>query len=444
MKFNTIEELLNYTENIKGKTFKEIDSKNLLESTTNLKGNKGILGHVVESGFYDYPINSNPQADFDEIGVELKVTGYVKSKTGKLRAKERVSLSKIDYFNIINEEYQFSKLISKNKKILFIWYLYEKGKDIGDFVITDYQLYDMSQDEEVFKNDFKLIQEKVKKGLAHELSEGDTSYLGACTKAATSDIRTKQPNSHILAKPRAYSLKNAYMTGILRSINITEVTRKGFKTVEEYIYSKLGPYLGRVQLEILEEVTGKTYTEKVPKNINKLITDAILGKDSELPEKDDLFKKTSFIIKNLPLTPKGTPRERMSFRTLRLSEFEEDWDNSDWKAYFEETTLIVICWREPHTKARNGQRELFRVKKISFNDDDLRSFEITYNLIKETIEKQDTSLLPTPNTFEGQYLVVAPKGVKGDNAYVNFFKNDKTKVTFMLTKDFLQKKLEKV
>ena len=201
MKFNTIEELLNYTENIKGKTFKEIDSKNLLESTTNLKGNKGILGHVVESGFYDYPINSNPQADFDEIGVELKVTGYVKSKTGKLRAKERVSLSKIDYFNIINEEYQFSKLISKNKKILFIWYLYEKGKDIGDFVITDYQLYDMSQDEEVFKNDFKLIQEKVKKGLAHELSEGDTSYLGACTKAATSDIRTKQPNSHILAKP---------------------------------------------------------------------------------------------------------------------------------------------------------------------------------------------------------------------------------------------------
>lgn len=444
MKFNTIEELLDYTENIKGKTFKEIDSKNLLENTTNLKRNKGILGHVVESGFYDYPINSNPQADFDEIGVELKVTGYVKTKKGKVRAKERVSLSKIDYFSIINEEYEFSKLISKNKKILFIWYLYEKGKDISDFVITDYQLYDMSQDEDIFKNDFELIRTKVEKGLAHELSEGDTSYLGACTKAATSDIRTTQPNSHILAKPRAYSLKNAYMTGILRSINITEVTSKGFKTVEEYIYSKLGPYLGKIQLDILKEVTGKVYEEKIPKNINKLITDAIIGKDIDLPKKDELFQKTSFIIKNLPLTPKGKPRERMSFRTISLSEFEKDWEDSDWKSYFEETTLIVICWREPHSKAKNGQRELFRVKKISFNDEDLKSFEITYNLIKETIEKRDTSLLPTPNTFEGQYLVVAPKGVKGDNAYVNFFKKDKTKVTFMLTKEFLQKKLENI
>ena len=82
MKFNTIEELLHYTEAIKGRTFKEIDSEHLLENTTNLKRNKGILGHVVESGFYKYPINSNPQADFDKIGVELKVTGYKKNKKG--------------------------------------------------------------------------------------------------------------------------------------------------------------------------------------------------------------------------------------------------------------------------------------------------------------------------------------------------------------------------
>ena len=40
MKFNTIEELLEFTEAIKGKTFKEIDYKNLLENTKNLKRNK--------------------------------------------------------------------------------------------------------------------------------------------------------------------------------------------------------------------------------------------------------------------------------------------------------------------------------------------------------------------------------------------------------------------
>ena len=443
MKFDTIEELLSYTEAIKGKTFKEIDTKHLLDNTTNLKRNKGILGHVVESGFYKYPINSNPQADFDEIGVELKVTGYKKSKKGVISAKERVSLSKIDYNTIVYEDYEYSKLISKNKNILFIWYLYEKDKDIGDFKITNYQLYDMSQDEEIFRNDFNIIKEKVKNGLAHELSEGDTSYLGACTKAATSNDRTSQPYSYVLAKPRAYSLKNSYMTGILRSMKTTvSVHTNKYKTVEEYIYTKIRPYIGKTQLGILEEVSGRTYNEKIPKNISKIVTDLIIGKDSQLPLESDLFTKTSFIIKNLPLTPNGKPRERMSFRTLQLSEFEEDWENSDWKTYFEETTLLTILWREPNTKARNGYRELVGVKSISFDDDDLESFKISYNMIKETIEKRDTSLLPTPNSFEGQILVVAPKGQKGDDAYNNFFNKDRTKVTFMLTKDLLYDKIK--
>ena len=63
-------------------------------------------------------------------------------------------------------------------------------------------------------------------------------------------------------------------------------------------------------------------------------------------------------------------------------------------------------------------------------------------MIKETIEKRDISLLPTPNSFEGQILVVAPKGQKGDDAYNNFFNKDRTKVTFMLTKDLLYDKIK--
>ena len=441
MKFNTIEELLNYTEAIKGKTFKEIDYKNLLENTKNLKRNKGILGHVVETGFYRYPINSNPQADFDKIGVELKVTGYKKNKKGEKSAKERVSLSKIDFNKIIDEEYEYSKLIYKNKKILFIWYFYEKGKDIGDFLITDYQLYDMSQDEETIKNDFYIIKQKVKDGRAHELSEGDTSYLGACTKARTSKDRTTQPNSEINAKPRAYSLKNSYMTGILNSIGTTiSFDTNEFKTVEEYVLAKLRPYIGKSQLEILEEITGDTYTEKIPKNLNKMITDKIIGKDDELAEKHDLFKKTSFIIKNSPITPKGTYRERMSFRNLTLSEFEETWEDSYWKLFFDETTILNILWKEPKAGSKNGERILEGVNRISFNDDDLDLIERSYNMVKETIEKEDISLLPYPNSFEGQILEIGPKGQKSDDAYNTFFNKDTTKTCFFLNKETLFEK----
>ena len=74
MKFKTKEELLEYTSNIVGKTFEEIDSEHLLENE-NPKRQKGLLGHVVETGFYKYPRNSDSRADFEELDIELKVTG---------------------------------------------------------------------------------------------------------------------------------------------------------------------------------------------------------------------------------------------------------------------------------------------------------------------------------------------------------------------------------
>lgn len=33
------------------------------------------------------------------------------------------------------------------------------------------------------------------------------------------------------------------------------------------------------------------------------------------------------------------------------------------------------------------------------------------------------------NTFENQYLAIAPKGLKGEGIYNNFFENNKTKIS---------------
>lgn len=232
------------------------------------------------------------------------------------------------------------------------------------------------------------------------------------------------------------------MTGILREINEPKlITLSKFKTVEEYIKDKLRPYFGKTQVEIHEEITCIKYNEKIPKNISKMISDELIGKDNELVKKDEIFAKTSFIIKNLPIKDNGKPRERMSFKTISLSDFEEEWEDSFWKNYFEETTLIVICYQEVN-KSKNGFRILKDVKKISFDEEDLDEFKKTYNQIKLAIKKQDTSLLPTSsNGFKNQILEIAPKGVKGDNAYVNFFKKDKTKVAFMISKKLLIDKI---
>ena len=79
--FQSISELLNYTENIKGKKFKEFDKDNVL-NVTSLR-DKGKLGKLIETEFYKYPNNSNAKADFDNLGVELKVTSFKRNKTRK-------------------------------------------------------------------------------------------------------------------------------------------------------------------------------------------------------------------------------------------------------------------------------------------------------------------------------------------------------------------------
>lgn len=438
MNFNTIDELLEYTKQIKGKSFKEFDVNNVLTSNSKDKGN---LGKVIETGFYKYPNNNKAEADFANLGVELKVSGYIRNKNGTISAKERLVLGKIDYNNIVNEEFNFSHLLFKSKKILIIWYEYDKEKEYKDFIITDFQLYDMTGDSIVIKNDFELIKQKVIEGKAHLLSEGDTSYLGACTKGATGKDRTTQPFSSELARPRAYSLKNSYMTGILRNANIIlDVDNIEYKTVEEYVFAQIQKYIGKRQLDIFEQITNKKISGKTPKQLNKMISDELIGKDKELPSKNPLFQKVNYIIKNLPVNEMGYPIERMSFRNLILSEFEDNWEDSYWKTYFEEVTLVIICYRGDKG-SKNGERILEGVKQITFTDEDIELFGKTYNQVKKAIEEHDVSLLPQPKKFDGQILEVAPKGQKGDDAYINFFKKDTTKVCFMLDKDFLFSKL---
>lgn len=212
MSFQTEEELLQYTKNIVGKSFKDIDKKGVLEGN---RKDKGRLGKVVETGFYGYELNNRPEADFGELGIELKVSGFKTLKNGSWSPKERISLSMINFKDIVNEDFEFSNVVSKNKKLLIIWYEYKKGVSYSDFVIRDFQLYDMSVDERTIRKDFNAIKDKVSNGLAHKLSEGDSMILGAATKGKKGG-KVVQPYSDVLASTRAFSLKNSFFRKVLR------------------------------------------------------------------------------------------------------------------------------------------------------------------------------------------------------------------------------------
>lgn len=262
-----------YAKKMIGKTFREIWEENEMSSSGLLKEKtttdgymqshtnkhyKGGMGNLVEECYFKYKSNNDSDPDFKEAGVELKVTPYKKiGKKQELRAKERLIITMIDYYNLVKEpSFWESHVWKKAQLILLVWYLYEKGKENIDFHVDFVKLFTPpEEDRKIMEADYNKIVAKVRAGKAHELSEGDTLYLGAATKGATSADRRGQPYSDIEAKQRAFSFKNSYMTYVLNTYFVPDVT-----TYEPIVHGEVDDFEGYVVKKI-NAYRGKSVTE---------------------------------------------------------------------------------------------------------------------------------------------------------------------------------------
>ena len=113
-----------------GKSFQNIiddDIDNSLsERGSEDKKNKGNYGQILDERYFHYACDSDSNPDFNEAGVELKVTPCKENAKGALVAKERLILTMIDYFSVVNESFERSHLWHKCGKILLVYYLYQK------------------------------------------------------------------------------------------------------------------------------------------------------------------------------------------------------------------------------------------------------------------------------------------------------------------------------
>lgn len=173
-----------------------------------------------------------------------------------------------------------------------------------------------------------------------------------------------------------------------------------------------------------------------------MVSDRVVGKDQELPKKHEVFSKSSFLIKNIPIDENNRPIEKATFSTLQISDFTSPWEKSDWKMFFEEVTFIYVAYlgEKNGEKLGNGYRLLDRIFKITFTLEEIEGFGKTYNMIKEAIETKDMTKLPTASldSKDELKLVIAPKGRK-KGVYERFL-DDKKETCFMLNKDFMNKK----
>ena len=179
---------------------------------------KGQLGVILENCYFGYKPNSKKEADFSNVGIELKQTAIDKTKKGELRAGERLSITNISFDSPVEENFYQSHLWNKIKMILLVQYIRNKSVNRLDYRISFVNFFSPPEkDLMIIRQDYEKINDKIKAGKAHELSESDTLYLGAATKGATAQksMVPQYYGNHTLAKKRNYCYKQKYMNYVL-------------------------------------------------------------------------------------------------------------------------------------------------------------------------------------------------------------------------------------
>ena len=352
-----------YSQRMIGKSFREImeeddprpmmireNTPNEVSGVVQTKHNKGNLGQLIEEKFFHYACNNESRPDFEEAGVELKVTPFKINKNGSLSAKERLILTMIDYLTVVDEEFETSHFWIKSKLILLVYYLYQKDIKVNlDYRIKYSRLFTPpEQDVLIIQHDYNIIVGKIRAGKAHELSEGDTLYLGAATKASTSKDRRKQPFSDILAKPRAFAFKASYMTYILNNYIVKGkatyeriISKEPVDSFEDYVISSVDKYRGRSVGELCIEFD--VYVSKKPKNLEALLAYRMLGIKGNHAEE---FAKANVVVKTIRVKKDGGIKESMSFPVFKFKELaQEEWDDSEFGNYLRETRFLFVVYK---------------------------------------------------------------------------------------------------
>lgn len=357
--YKTKEAVLKKAQEAIGIPLKQIDQ------TGRLSTGKGAIGTVIEESWYGYTPNSESEPDFPEAGVELKVTPYIRRKNG-IRAKERLVCNIINYMEEYKQTFKTSAFWHKCNTILLMSYEYLPNIAKGDLKIDKAILFSFPEEDLlIIEHDWETIMKKVRSGKAHELSEGDTLYLAACTKGASSSSVRQQPFSVIYAKQRAYSLKTSYMTQILNKYIFGNVENEHIikdwhhlkhGSFENYILKKLAFFYGKTQAALCEILN----VHSNAKNINELLLAKMLGVEGKITQTEE-FQKAGIVPKTIRVQANGKIKESMSFHTfdfIKLSH-EKVWEESDLYNFLAPTKFLFVIFHENQNNEYIFERAMF-------------------------------------------------------------------------------------
>ena len=397
------ESLLEFARGLSGKTLAEaVDMSLALENTKN----KGDLGAMIERYYFGYEPNSVHGPDFAEAGVELKTTGVLRKSDGGFKAKERLVLTMINYMTLVNEEWTASSLMEKCRLMLILFYLYEKSVAVIDrrFVFDPLLFSFPVEDLEVIQRDWETIKQKIEAGKAHELSEGDTYYLGACRKGSggINEKLRDQPFSEIKAKARAFSLKPSYVNRIIEG-HAKEANVLGINagiTIEDATREKFSPYIGKTVSEIASKF-GLSKQGKNDKGFYRSLTMHMLGVGNKrvVPELD----KAGVELKTIRVNQNWMPAEHMSFPGFKYMDIiDEQWEDSTFFDKVERKFLFVIF--------RMDELGDLRLEKVAYWNMPFVDRQEAHRVWEDTKRRVLINANDLPGSKESFVAHVRPKG----------------------------------
>lgn len=404
-----IESIYNYAKKLEGMTFQEIldeyessDAKYYVNPKTlgtsvaeppapfkyNTKA-KGQLGNFLEEFYFGYYQNSDQEPDFKEVGVELKATPIDILKNGKQSAGERLSITNVPYNRPVEDDFYKSHVWAKIKQILLIHYIRDKSKDRMDYPIKYVNLFTPPQDDlSIIIQDYLKIIGKIKAGKAHELSESDTLYLGACTKGSTA-LKSQVPQYYgdrTLAKKRNYCFKRQYMDYVLH----------------EYVEKDKVPYESIVKNNNLD--VSKSFEEQIVDLINKHAgqTDEELCKQYDVPytnnkamwttlayrmlgiknNRAEEFIKANISVRIIRIETNGKNKESISLTPFKFKDLaKEEWEDSEFCNYFEETKFLFVIYKSNGTNYNLFKAELWNMPYADLYGEAMKGWQAIHDKI---------------------------------------------------------------
>ena len=183
MQFGSESELMSFAKKLEGRRFSEISESIGMLDENHRKHTKGVAAKVVETEYFGIPSNSSEKPDFEDLGIELKVSPlrYLE-RVDLYTTKERNVIKMVDYNEIAETKHWTDMKVSqKLQRVLYVLYVHDNNVNAWDWKVVKTFLWSPNSSQSAkIQSDYEIMRKKVLAG--ENLREGDHAFFATCPK----------------------------------------------------------------------------------------------------------------------------------------------------------------------------------------------------------------------------------------------------------------------